>query len=125
MATTSYGNSFGRKTYNAPTIERINVWDRTDEFYPVGAVLPVSTTYPEGTIIPAGTPVAIDKVGGTPTLNSATPTGHTYEDVVMGSEFATLTIVTRGTLLISRVKATITEAQQTALKGQIIYVKEA
>lgn len=125
MATTSYGNSFGPKTYDAQTVERINVWDRTDEFYPVGAVLKASATYAEGTVIPAGTPVTIDKVGGTATIGGSSPTGLTYEDVVMGSEFATLTIVTRGTLLISRVKANITAAQQTTLKGFIIFVKEA
>jgi hypothetical protein len=120
----NYGNSFGPKAYPKVGAERINVWDRTIEFYPSGAVLKVSDTYKEGAVIPAGTPVSVDVPGGEATLNSAAPVGLTYQDVVMGSEAASLTIVTRGTILESRVETTYTSAQKTALKGSIIFVKE-
>lgn len=120
----NYGNTFGAKTYQSVGAERINVWDKTTEFYPSGAVLKVSDTYKEGSVIPAGTPVAVSTPGGEASLNTASPVGLLYQDVVMGSEFCTLTIVTRGTILESRIEATITSAQKTALKGQIIFVKE-
>lgn len=123
MANPNYGNSFGKKTVDPVGVERINVWDRTEEFFPGGGVLKVSTTYKEGNVIPAGTPVSVAVPGGAATIGGNTPIGLTYEDVVMGSEFATLTIVVRGTFLESRSKATITAAQKTALK-QIIFVKE-
>lgn len=120
----NYGNSFGPKTYPKAGAERINVWDRTIEFYPVGAKLDASDTYKEGAVIPAGTPVSVDKPGGTATLNGDSPIGLTYQDVVMGSEAATLTIVTRGTILESRTNVTYTSAQKAALNGLIIFVKE-
>lgn len=124
MATPNYGNSFGKKTVDPVGVERINVWDRTEEFWPGGGVLKKSATYKEGDIIPAGTVVTMTLPGGEATIGGNTPTGLTYEDVVMGSEFATLTIVVRGTFLESRSKATaVTAAQKTALK-QIIFVKE-
>lgn len=123
MSTTNYGNSFGKKTTDPVGAERINVWDRTEEFFPGGGVIKTSSTYKEGTVIPAGTPVSVSVPGGEATIGGSTPTGLTYEDVVMGSEFATLTIVVRGTFLESRSKATISTAQKNALK-QIIFVKE-
>lgn len=119
----NYGNSFGYKVSDAVSVERINVWDRTDEFFPGGGTLAVSTTYKEGTVIPAGTPVSVSKPGGTATLNGATPIGLTYDDVVMGSEACTLTIVTKGVFLASRSKATVTAAQEAKLPG-ITFVKE-
>lgn len=120
----NYGNSFGIKENEAVKLNRITVWDRIEDFYPVGAVLKKSTTYPEGTVIPAGTPISVSEIGGEATLNGNSPLGLTMQDVVMGPDCCTLTIVTRGTLLVSRIKATITSAQKTALKGQITFIAE-
>lgn len=122
MAT--YGNSFGEKRYNPVGAERINLWDSIEERYPSGAYFAVSATYKEGTVIPAGTPVTIASVGATPTLNGSSPTGLLEEDVVMGSNGCTLTIVTRGRFCESRSKATLTSAQKTALAGRILFVAE-
>lgn len=119
----NYGQSFGNVVGTAVGLERVALWLNADEFYPVGAVLKKSTTYPEGTRIPAGTPVYVEKPGGEATLNGTTPMALTYNDVVMGSEFATLTLVTRGTLLESRCDATITTAQKAKLVN-INFIKE-
>lgn len=120
---TNYGQSFGNKIGEAVGVERVALWLSTNEFYPVGAVLKKSATYPEGTRIPAGTPVSVDKPGGEATLNGTTPIALTYNDVVMGSEFATLTLVTHGTILESRCDATIT-ADQKAKLVHINFIKE-
>lgn len=120
----NYGNSIGASKTSAVSVERINVWSKTYEFFPGGAVLAKSDTYPTGSIIYAGTPVAVSTPGGAATLNAASPIGLTYEDAVMGENAATFTVVTRGTFLVSRSKATITDAQQSALKGNIVFVKE-
>lgn len=120
----NYGNSFGNKVNDPVQLNRIVVWDKIDDFYPAGAVLKASTTYKEGTVIPAGTPISVSEIGGEATLNGSSPIGLTLQDVVMGTDSCTLTIVTRGTLLESRVKSTITSAQKTALKGQILFIKE-
>lgn len=119
----NYGNSFGAKHTEPVGLERITLWDTIYERILVGATVPVSDATPEGTVIPAGTPVSVDKLGGTATLNADAPIALTEEDVVMGSEFATLTLVKRGVFYVSRSKATITEAQQAALPG-ITFVKE-
>lgn len=121
----NYGNSFGNKRTDPVGLERITLWDRIDERVLVGAVLKVSDTYPEGTVIPAGTPVANKDgiLGGEAVLNGTAPDGLTEEDVVMGSEFCTLTIVKRGVFYESRTKATITAAQKNKLTG-ITFVKE-
>lgn len=122
---TNYGNSFGNKRVQGPTLERIALWDRIDERILVGYTLPVSETYPEGTVIPAGTPIASKdgKLGSEAVLNTATPEALTEEDAVMGSEFATLTGVKRGVIYIDRTKATITAAQKAVLTG-ITFAKE-
>lgn len=122
MANSIY--SVGEKKYDAVSVERINVWDSIEERYPSGAYLAVSTTHKEGSVIPAGTPVTIPSVGATPTLNGASPTGLLESDVVMGSKGVYLDIVTRGRLCESRVKATLTSAQKTALAGRILFVAE-
>lgn len=123
MAQVNYGKSFGNKKVESPVLERIALWDRIDEKLLVGATLKAGGSYPEGTVIPAGTPASVDKLGGTITLNSETPEGLTENDVVMGSEFATFSIVKRGIIYVDRTKATISEAQKKALPG-ITFVKE-
>lgn len=119
----NYGNSFGYKATDAVSVERINVWDRTDEFFPGGGLLAKDGTNTEGSIIPAGTPVSVSVPGGAATINGDTPIGLTYEDAIMGAECCTLTIVTKGVFLASRTKATVTAAQESKLAG-ITFVKE-
>lgn len=118
-----YGNSFGYKVTDAVSVERINVWDRTTEFFPGGAVLTKDGTNTEGSVIPAGTPVSVSVPGGEAIINGETPVGLTYEDAVMGAECCTLTIVTKGVFLASRTKATVTSEQESKLPG-ITFVKE-
>ena len=118
----NYGNTIGVDKATAK-LENINVWDSTQEFYPSGAVVKKGSST-EGQIIPAGTPVSVTSPGGEATLNGETVTGLTYQDVVMGSQACTLTIVVRGTLLESRIKATITPTQKAALNGRIVFVEE-
>lgn len=122
MANSIY--SVGVKRTDAVGVERINVWDSIEERYPSGAYLAVSSTYKEGSVIPAATPVTITAVGAAPTLNGTTPTGLLESDVVMGSEGVYIDVVTRGRLCESRVKATLTSAQKTALAGRILFVAE-
>lgn len=123
MAQVNYGKTFGNKRTESEILERISLWDRIDERLLVGATLKAGGSYPEGTVIPAGTPISVDKLGGTATLDAATPDGLTENDVVMGSEFATFSIVKRGIIYIDRTSATVSEAQQKALPG-ITFVKE-
>lgn len=127
----NYGNTFNAFSGDNVGVERIAVWKSAREFFPSGAALSkedyasVGLTESEvGTIVPAGTPISVEKPGGKPTFNGATPIGLTYEDVELGSEACTFTIVTTGEFLESRTEATITEAQKTHLFGRISFVKE-
>ena len=120
----NYGHSFGNTSSGPVEVERVVLWDSVDERYPVGAVLNVSDTYPAGKVIPAGTPVSVDKLGGTATIGGSSPIGLTLDDVTMGTDFCTLTIVTRGRILEDRYSGTAyTAAQKKALTG-ITFIKE-
>ncbi len=120
----NYGHSFGNTSAGPVELERVVLWDKVDERYPTGAVLAVSDTYPEGTVIPAGTPITVDSLGGIATLNSSSPIGLTLDDVTMGADFCTLTIVTKGRILEDRYSGTAyTSAQKKALTG-ITFIKE-
>ncbi len=119
-----YGNSFTHGSETMPFSQE-SVWIKVHDFMPGGAFVPKSATNTEGSVIPAGTPVSIDKVGGTTTLNGTAPDGLTYEDATVGADGCSLTIVTSGQINESLVKATITTAQKTALAGRILFVKEA
>lgn len=124
MGNQVYGNSFGSRTATA-TIGRIPVWGAIYEKYPSGAFVKKDATNTEGKVIPAGTPVSIASVGGAVTLNATTNiTGMTLQDATIGSEGATLDIVTRGEFYESRSEATITDAQKTALQSRILFIKE-
>lgn len=120
-----YGNTFNSGREELGTLGRVSLWPIVDEFYPVGTVVAVSEANPVGSKIPAGTPVQIDVVGGAPTLNGSAPVGLTYEDAYVGENGCTLTIVTRGQINESLSEATYTSGQKTALKGRILFVKEA
>jgi hypothetical protein len=122
----NYGNEFSQKQVPAVGAERINVWDKAEEFYPSGAVFVADTDFPVGSVIPAGTAVTVATPGGSATLNGSSPTGLSYEDVVVGTIASTITVVTRGTFLASRSNAkALTTTQENALKGRILIVKEA
>ena len=129
-----YGNTFNAEKVDSVGVERISLWKSAREFFPSGAVLSskdvADTTdlatgkVKVGDIIPAGTPISVTKPGGKPTFNGTTPLGLTYEDVEMGNEGCTFTIVTMGEFLESRTKATITDDQKTYLFGRISFIKE-
>lgn len=122
----NYGHSFGNTSAGPVEIERVVLWSDVYERYPSGAVLKKSDSYPEGKVIPAGTPISVSKPGGEATLNSSSPIGLTLDDVTMGADFCTLTIVTRGRVLEDRYSGTAyTTAQKTALKGAITFIKES
>lgn len=127
-----YGNTFNAEKVDSIGVERISLWKSAREFFPSGAVLTkddyasagLTDTTNVGDIVPAGTPIFVEKPGGKPTFNGETPLGLTYEDVELGSEGCTFTIVTMGEFLESRTKATITEVQKKYLFGRISFIKE-
>ena len=122
---TKYGNTFNEGHEELGSVGRVNLFPIVDEYYPVGVFLAVSETYTVGTKIPAGTPISVDVLGGAPTLNGTAPIGLTYEDAYVGTNGCTLTIVTRGQIQESLSEATYTSTQKTALKGRILFIKEA
>lgn len=120
----NYGHSFGNTSVGPVELERIVLWEKVEERYPVGAVLKASDTYKEGALIPAGTPISVDKLGGTATINGTAPIGLTLDDVTMGADFCTLTIVTKGRIMEDRYTGTAyTATQKKALTG-ITFIKE-
>ena len=121
----NYGNTFNSGREELGTIGRVNLFPIVDEFYPVGCFVPVDETNTVGKKIPAGTPISVDVLGGTPTLGGSTPIGLTYEDAYVGTDGCTLTIVTRGQIQESLSEVTYTSTQKSALKGRILFIKEA
>lgn len=123
---TGYGNSFNSTKVDPVSVSRITVWQSVTDFFPGGACLASPTdAYPVGYLFPAGTPIsAKDGVpGGEAVIGGTAPEGLLYEDVRMGSNGCTFTIVTQGQLLYDRVDVTITAAQEKALFGRITMVK--
>lgn len=118
----NYGGTFNAENGEQVSAGRITVWHDVTEIFPGGAHLAPSETYPVGNVFPAGTPIAVTTPGGTPTLDSATPTGLSKDERIMGSDGCTFTVVTKGTLYAKRVKATLTDAQKAYLKGQITFL---
>ena len=113
-------------SYNAPasaeaSVGRIKLWHEVTRIKPGGAYLAPSDEYPVGTEFPGGLPISTEKPGGTPTLNSATPDGLSRDDVVMGTDGCTFTIVTEGEIYAKRTRATITDAQKKHLFGRISF----
>ena len=121
----NYGNTFNSGREKIGEVGRLTLWITAEEFYPVGVTLLPSETYPAETKIPAGTPISVDVLGGTPTLGGSAPLGLTYEDAYMGTNGCSLTIVTRGQINESVSEVTYTSTQKTALKGRILFIKEA
>jgi hypothetical protein len=120
-----YGNTFNEGHEVIGSVSRVNLFPIVDEFYPVGCFVPVDETNTVGKKIPAGTPISVDVLGGAPTLGGTAPIGLTYEDAYVGTNGCTLTIVTRGQIQESLSEVTYTSTQKTALKGRILFIKEA
>lgn len=120
---TKYGNSLNHGTETV-SVDSLSVWAKVSEMYPTGAFIKVDSTNTVGKKIPAGTPIAVDKVGGTVTLNGTAPIGCTYEDAYVGTDGCTVGIVTKGVLNESLIEPTISSAQKGKLTG-ITFVKEA
>lgn len=127
----NYGNTFNTNSVDPVGVERIAIWKSAREFFPSGATLTKAdyatvglTNSNVGDIVPAGTPIFVEKPGGKPTFNGDTPLGLTYEDVQLGTDACTFTIVTMGEFLESRTDANITETQKSHLFGRISFIKE-
>lgn len=132
---TGYGNTFnsGSESVDAG---RLSAWVEIKERYPVGAFLAPDATggnlangkVKVGEKIPLGTPVTMTSVGATPSFaKTGAVTGFTEEDVYMGTDGCTLTIVTRGMLNVSLVEnanTTIPTAVRTAMADRILFVGE-
>lgn len=125
----NYGNSFNvsRSNFDAG---KVPIWLFVDELYPSGCTLKNQTA---GTTIPAGTPVYVSKMGGEATVYDSTSapsagetlevTGLLYEDVYIGTEGATGTIVTKGQVLAKRIP-TLSAAVKAAIENRITLVNE-
>lgn len=143
MSKFNYGNSFSSFEGENVGVERISVWKSVREFFPGGAVLTAEEynssfvgnpdSIKPGNIVPAGTPIYVDKPGGKAKLSNVAETciGLTYEDVVLGTDASTFTIVTCGEFLESRYQTnpdgivdTLTEKVKTRLFGRISFIKE-
>lgn len=122
---TNYGNTFNSGAGDSISVSVEAIWPRADKFYPCGAFIKVDTTNTVGTKIPAGTPVQIDKIGGSTLIGSAAtaPVGLTYEDAYVGTEGCSLTIVTAGDFNESLSSATISAVQKAKLTS-ITFIKE-
>lgn len=118
----NYGNSFNAESAGPANVGRLSLWKSAREFYPGGAYVVPSDDFPVGSTIPAGTPVSVDKPGGTPTFNTDTPEGLTYEDIYVGTDGGSATICTRGEIMVKRTSATITDAQKAYLFGRITFI---
>lgn len=142
MSNFNYGNSFNSYEGENVGVERISVWKSVREFFPGGACLKPSeytngtgnlnagTGLKVGDIVPAGTPIYVDKPGGTASLGSSKAIGLTYEDVQLGTDGCTFTIVTMGEFLESRYKRfsensnVISDELKEKLFGRISFIKE-
>jgi chitodextrinase len=124
----NYGNSFvgGREAIDAG---KVPVWNSVDELFPAGCTFPASA---KGTVYPVGTAVYVASMGGVATVYASstalsdgqTVTGLLLEDVVVGENGATGTIVTKGQILASRA-AELSASVKAALANRITFVEEA
>ena len=130
-----YGNTFNSWQKDATPVDRVAVWKSAREFYPSGAFLGPDgysasglTPHEAGSIVPAGTPVHVDIPGGTPkfgeSVTADTVTGLTYEDVMLGTDGCTFTVVTEGEYLADRGGTGVGEDIEKALFGRIKFIHE-
>ena len=111
---------------------KVPLWDRVDEQYPSGVYVKHDEEggkeYAKlGALIPAGTPVQVDYLGAEPKIgeDATDPTGLTRYDATIGTDGATLTVVTRGAIYEDRVDESVSlTTAKTALAGRILFIKE-
>ena len=124
----NYGNQFvgGRENVDAG---KVPVWLSVDEQYPAGCTFPASSA---GTTYPIGTAVYVASMGGQATVYTSSSaltdgqvvTGLLLEEVTVGANGATGTIVTKGQILASRA-ADLSASVKAALANRISFVEEA
>lgn len=124
----NYGNSFvgGREAIDAG---KVPVWLSVDEQFPAGCTFPASSA---GATYPIGTAVYVATMGGQATVytdetvleGTQTVTGLLLEDVTVGANGGSGTIVTKGQILASRA-ASLSASVKAALANRITFVEEA
>lgn len=124
----NYGNSFvgGREAIDAG---KVPVWLSVDEQFPAGCTFPASLA---GTTYPIGTAIYVASMGGEATVYTSstalaegqTVTGLLLEDVTVGANGGSGTIVTKGQILASRA-ASLSASVKAALANRITFVEEA
>lgn len=124
----NYGNSFvgGREAVDAG---KVPVWLSVDEQFPAGCTFEASDA---GKTYPIGTAVYVSSMGGKATVyadsatlaEGQTVTGLLREEVVVGANGGTGTIVTKGQILASRA-AKLSDSVKAALANRITFVEEA
>ena len=124
----NYGNRFdsGRESLD---MGKVPVWLSVDELFPAGCTFPASDA---GKTYPIGTAVYVANMGGQATVytnstslsDGQTVTGILYEEVVVGTNGATGTVVTKGQILASRA-AELSASVKAALANRISFVEEA
>lgn len=136
MANFNYGNSFNSYEGENVGVERISVWKSVREFFPGGAVLAAEdyeaagrningNALKVGDIVPAGTRISVSNPGGKADFTDTKCIGLTYEDVVLGNDASTFTIVTSGEFLESRFKGIgLSDDIRNRLFGRISFIKE-
>ena len=124
----NYGNSFngGRESLDGG---KVPVWLSVDEQFPAGCTFEASDS---GKVYPIGTAVYVSSMGGKATVYESSTTlgegqsvtGLLLEDVVVGANGGSGTIVTKGQILASRA-AKLSASVKAALANRITFVEEA
>ena len=124
----NYGNYFngGRESLDGG---KVPVWLSVDEQFPAGCTFEASD---KGKVYPIGTAVYVSSMGGKATVyedstvlnESQSVTGLLLEEVVVGANGGSGTIVTKGQILASRA-AKLSASVKAALANRITFVEEA
>ena len=124
----NYGNSFngGRESLDGG---KVPVWLSVDEQFPAGCTFEASDN---GKVYPIGTAVYVSSMGGKATVYESSTTlgegqsvtGLLLEEVVVGANGGSGTIVTKGQILASRA-AKLSASVKAALANRITFVEEA
>lgn len=112
---------------------KVPLWDRVDEQYPSGVYVEAKDSEDaengipkKGETIPAGTPVEFDfenkklKLGD----KATNPIGLTRYDATIGTDGATLTVVTRGALYAERYTGKAATGVEEKLAARILFIRE-
>ena len=124
----NYENTFngGRESLDGG---KVPVWLSVDEQFPAGCTFEASD---KGKVYPIGTAVYVSSMGGKATVyedstvlnESQSVTGLLLEEVVVGANGGSGTIVTKGQILASRA-AKLSASVKAALANRITFVEEA